>query len=84
MLKRFPEADIKNLMADCCPCNFGVRTVGTEIVDIIGNCFIECKACWNSEVIGNNELCMIKVFDTKLNDTSKLFCSIKTSLPQAE
>lgn len=55
MLKNYPKADIKNLMIYCCPCNFGYRTIGTAIVDIMGNCFTDCKACWNSQIINDDE-----------------------------
>ena len=55
MLNKFPNVDLDNLMIYCCPCNFGYRTTGTEIVDMIGNCFIDCKACYNSPIINDDE-----------------------------
>lgn len=53
MLSNFPKADMKNLLVDCCPCNFGHHTIWTKICDKYG-CLADCSKCWDSEIIGEN------------------------------
>lgn len=72
MLNKFPNGNLNNLMIDCCPCNFGYRTIGTEIVRIIGSCFIECKVCWNSEIVNDDENIIIEKNKINITKNTKL------------
>lgn len=48
MLQKFPNADLRNLFIDCCPCNFGIETEMTRLCNNGHECFEDCKICWNS------------------------------------
>lgn len=53
MLQKFPNADLRNLFIDCCPCNFGIETEMTRLCDNGHGCFEDCKICWNSQIVGD-------------------------------
>ena len=53
MLQKFPDADLRNLFIDCCPCNFGIETEMTRLCDNGHGCFEDCKICWNSQIVGD-------------------------------
>lgn len=53
MLQRFPNADLRNLFIDCCPCNFGIETEMTRLCNNGHECFEDCKICWNSQIVGD-------------------------------
>lgn len=49
MIRKFPKANLNNLFIDCCPENFGYKTVWTEICRKYG-CLADCSKCWDSPV----------------------------------
>ena len=53
MLQKFPNADLRNLFIDCCPCNFGIETEMTRLCNNGHECFEDCKICWNSQIVGD-------------------------------
>lgn len=54
MIDKFPNANIENLVVDCCPENFGYQTITTMFLKKYGQCFEYCDKCWNSEIVEVN------------------------------
>jgi hypothetical protein len=57
MLEKFPSSNLNKLIDGTCPCEFGVHTEMTDVVDGLSYCFESCKVCWDSEItrIDNNQ-----------------------------